>query len=57
MDKYITNTQDQSEDEYEEEDVSQQQSEVPSSQENPEGTLHQKAGAQWKQLSGQRMSK
>ena len=52
MDKYITNTQDQSEDEYEEEDVSQQQSEVPSSQENPEGTLNQKAGAQWKQLSG-----
>ena len=48
MDKYITNTQDQSEDEYEEEDVSQQQSEVPSSHENPEGTLHQKAGAQWK---------
>ena len=51
MEKYITNTQDQS-DEYEEEDISQQQSEVPSSQENPEGTLQQKASAQWKQLSG-----
>ena len=52
MEKYITNTQDQSDEYEEEEDVSQQQSEVPSSQENPEGTLQQKAGAQWKQLSG-----